>query len=501
MDPSITKADFAAFTADFKTNGGTVTAIATKADANGNPWLLEAIAPEFGEDGKLVKPAGVVVKDAPQAGGKGVLKVALVTNDGKEATSSLVVDVAPNYLAFQAVEDGALVSIRKYGSLEAPSLEYSNDLVEWTEFDFRTQPTIELAKAGDKVYFRNADDGVAAGFSLSSHGYYAFNMSGSIAASGNIMSLIDKSCASTTIPCANCFYGLFENCTSLTSAPELPATTLAEYCYTAMFSGCTKLVTAPTLPATTLSESCYHSMFEGCTKLAAAPELPATTLTENCYGGMFYGCTSLATAPTLPATTLAEACYDCMFYGCTSLETAPALPATILAVNGYNSMFFGCTNLTTAPALPATTLANGCYNAMFRNCSKLNKVEVGFTDWGENNTSNWLNGVAATGDFICPDELSKKYGASYIPENWAVNGTFPYLNFKANAPSSRVQLNMVGGESTGLALEYSTDECQTWAPYTITYDADKAKVADYEAAFKKIGRNITVKEEPKDAKK
>lgn len=36
---------------------------------------------------------------------------------------------------------------------------------------------------------------------------------------------------------------------------------------------------------------------------------------------------------------------------------------------------------------------------------------------------------------------------------------------------------------------------------TITYDADKAKVADYEVAFKKIGRNITVKEEPKDAKK
>lgn len=36
---------------------------------------------------------------------------------------------------------------------------------------------------------------------------------------------------------------------------------------------------------------------------------------------------------------------------------------------------------------------------------------------------------------------------------------------------------------------------------TITYDADKAKVADYEAAFKKIGRNITVKEEPKDVKK
>ena len=36
---------------------------------------------------------------------------------------------------------------------------------------------------------------------------------------------------------------------------------------------------------------------------------------------------------------------------------------------------------------------------------------------------------------------------------------------------------------------------------TITYDADKATIADYEAAFKKIGRPVTIAEQPKDAKK
>ena len=36
---------------------------------------------------------------------------------------------------------------------------------------------------------------------------------------------------------------MFSGCTSLTSAPELPATTLARYCYGNMFSGCTKLNT------------------------------------------------------------------------------------------------------------------------------------------------------------------------------------------------------------------------------------------------------------------
>jgi hypothetical protein len=45
-------------------------------------------------------------------------------------------------------------------------------------------------------------------------------------------------------------------------------------------------------------------MFDGCTSLTTAPALPATTLAANCYSYMFYGCTSLTSAPALPATTL-----------------------------------------------------------------------------------------------------------------------------------------------------------------------------------------------------
>lgn len=36
---------------------------------------------------------------------------------------------------------------------------------------------------------------------------------------------------------------------------------------------------------------------------------------------------------------------------------------------------------------------------------------------------------------------------------------------------------------------------------TITYDAEKATIADFEKAFEKIGRPVTVKEQPKDAVK
>ena len=113
---------------------------------------------------------------------------------------------------------------------------------------------------------------------------------------------------------------MFYGCTSLTQAPELPATTLARFCYSSMFSGCTSLTKAPELPATTLEISCYISMFSGCTSLTQAPKLPATTLADNCYFSMFYSCTSLAQAPELPATTLKSACYKAMFRGCTSLK-------------------------------------------------------------------------------------------------------------------------------------------------------------------------------------
>ena len=87
-----------------------------------------------------------------------------------------------------------------------------------------------------------------------------------------------------------------------------------------MFYDCTSLTTAPALPATTLANSCYDSMFSDCTSLTTAPELPATTLRNNCYMRMFYGCTSLTTAPELPATTVADYCYYYMFSDCTGLK-------------------------------------------------------------------------------------------------------------------------------------------------------------------------------------
>ena len=51
-------------------------------------------------------------------------------------------------------------------------------------------------------------------------------------------------------------------------------------------------------------------MFYGCSSLTTAPELPATTLTEGCYYEMFYGCTKLNYIKML-ATNITG--YDCFF--------------------------------------------------------------------------------------------------------------------------------------------------------------------------------------------
>ncbi len=162
---------------------------------------------------------------------------------------------------------------------------------------------------------------------------------------------------------------MFEECSGLTEAPVLPATTLADSCYSNMFYDCSSLTEAPELPATTLASFCYIDMFYGCSSLTKAPALPATTLADSCYSNMFENCTGLTEAPELPATTLAEFCYYDMFYGCSSLTEAPALPATTLEYSCYSNMFGDCTSLTEIPTLPATTLAESCYNYMFFGCT------------------------------------------------------------------------------------------------------------------------------------
>ena len=174
-------------------------------------------------------------------------------------------------LTLTALTAGSKVTLNKFGSPPAVSLEYSTGGA-WATYTMGTE--ITLTSAGDYIKFRGDNNT----FSTTANDYYRFAMWGTIGASGNVMSLVDSTCKLLTIPCDYCFRSLFQDCTPLTTAPELPATTVAAYCYRAMFQY-TSLTTAPTLPATALAAYCYYYMFYGFTKLSSI-EVSFTSWTQ-----------------------------------------------------------------------------------------------------------------------------------------------------------------------------------------------------------------------------
>ena len=326
-------------------------------------------------------------------------------------------------LCFTAQEPGSTVKLTKNkSSAPAVNLQTSTDGSSWTPYN--VEDVITLANVDDKVYFKAV--GSNNKMATDQYSYNKFKMTGKIAASGNVNSLLEEDeTTARTMSLAGkdyCYSFMFDGCTSLTQAPELPATTLANTCYAQMFYNCTSLTQASELPSTTLAYGCYAQMFYNCTSLTQAPELPATTLADYCYQNMFQNCSSLTQAPELPATTLADFCYSQMFYNCTSLTKSPALPATILSGFCYYDMFYGCSSLTQAPELPATTLADNCYLEMFQKCTNLNYVKVGFTNWDTiDATSDWLPNNSGT--FVCPQTLidnTTDRTTSTVPANWSM---------------------------------------------------------------------------------
>ena len=297
-----------------------------------------------------------------------------------------------------------------------PVLQYSTDGENWNNYIIGE--SIRLPNSGDKVYFQGNNESFN-----QADAWLTFQSDGPVEAGGNIMSLLDTSLQARTIPNEYCFRNLFAGCTSLTTPPALPATTLAEGCYAFMFYGCENLTKAPKLPATTLADYCYRGMFNSCINLTEAPALPAPVVPNYGYYQMFIRCTNLETAPeTLPALTLGKEAYSNMFFGCGSLTAAPELPATNLSESCYQAMFVGCAALTQAPELPATTLPTRCYYYMFQNCSQLRSIKVNFSDWNETGlaTKDWMVNVSASGSFTCPDNLDwdTTRDSSHFPEGW-----------------------------------------------------------------------------------
>ena len=116
---------------------------------------------------------------------------------------------------------------------------------------------------------------------------------------------------------SQCYAEMFR-ATGLTKAPALPATEMRDWYFNSLDDNSEGTM------------DCYMAMFQDCTELTEAPELPATTIVHGVYQNMFQGCTSLQKAPVLPAAKVADGAYYRMFYGCTSLNYVKCLATEFL---------------------------------------------------------------------------------------------------------------------------------------------------------------------------
>ena len=150
-------------------------------------------------------------------------------------------------------------------------LEYSVNDGEWKK-----------VVAGEEVSFGGIDGNLrlrgtniyGTAFSTSEYSTITFDPESDVVyCDGDIRTLLDYKNYKTVDTQNARFCNLFKSCTVLASAPELPATTLADGCYSSMFEGCAKLINAPALPAETLADGCYSWMFSGCLRLSTVKML------------------------------------------------------------------------------------------------------------------------------------------------------------------------------------------------------------------------------------
>ena len=148
------------------------------------------------------------------------------------------------YVTFKA-EEAQTFKMTTTGTYEIKGLEYSVNNGDWATVEAGT----EVPFGGDKGDLRlrgTNTNGTADDLSLiSTIEFTEANVN--VACTGDIRTLLDWRNYNKVETGKARFCGLFYYCSVLTSAPELPATKLADYCYYLMFNNCKKLSTVTML--------------------------------------------------------------------------------------------------------------------------------------------------------------------------------------------------------------------------------------------------------------
>lgn len=325
-------------------------------------------------------------------------------------------------LKFTAHEPNSTISFVKNKTIPFDvSLETSTDGFNWTSYTVDDVKT--LSNVNDSIYFRAGPAGNIrfAGFTTGRNGtvtnnaFYHFEMFGSIEATGNILSLLNRDQSKAKmeeIPGVVAgqtsgsftFFGLFYNCTALTTAPLLPSKNLTSHCYDCMFRGCTSLREMPALPAKDIPVGSYMHMFNGCS-FKRVKRIGAVRLENaSCYS-MFQNCSQLEYADNLFNMIEYADTFSMryMFWNCFNLKVGPSMYTTGRAGHAtFNSAFLNCYALTAVPKIHIESLRNrsGLYGQMFSGCSSITSVPI---DYLRNSASVISSHLSAYNSFD-PDE-------------------------------------------------------------------------------------------------
>ena len=160
-----------------------------------------------------------------------------ITDNGKA-------EQIPPYVTFTADEEQTF-KMTTNENYKITRLEYSVNGGDWITVTENSRVNFG-AKDGDLRLRGKNPDGTATNSSLySTIAFIKENVD--VACTGDIRTLLDWEKYKTVDTSKARFCSLFKDCSVLTSAPELPATTLAQICYYSMFSGCKKLSTVTML--------------------------------------------------------------------------------------------------------------------------------------------------------------------------------------------------------------------------------------------------------------
>ena len=258
-------------------------------------------------------------------------------------------------LTFEAAVPGAGIRFKiDTGIAQNPVYYRCFTPAGWSEWaPFTSGNLVVLENISDKVQFKG--DNEVYGGHLGYQGYSYFSITEDCYVYGNIMSLVDSENYFTrdSLTGGYNFVLLFEDCDHLLTHESkhlaLPATKLANDCYYGMFEGCSSMTVAPELPAETLERWCYAHMFEDCYNLTVAPVLPGKTLFNYSYYGMFAYCSKLDNIVCLATDISGEYCTYCWLYDAgidvSGTKTITVMPGVPWAENSSSGIPEGWTRL------------------------------------------------------------------------------------------------------------------------------------------------------------